>query len=294
MKGIILAGGSGTRMFPITNVVSKQLLSVYDKPAIYYPLSILMLADIREIAIIVNPQDKESFESLLGDGSNYGVQFTYLVQSEPKGIADAYNVASSFLDEDSSMLILGDNFFYGFELPKRIRQVKKENKGASVFAMQVKNPMQFGVLDIEDRSLPPKGIVEKPAQPPSNWAVTGLYVFDNKAKEYVKSMKPSKRGELEITDLIDVYLKKKQLNVEYLGRGTAWLDTGTPDGMLGCASFVKTVEERQGFKIACLEEIAYRRGFVELSKIIDQVKAYPDCLYREYILEVLENPHLRN
>ena len=243
MKGIVLAGGSGTRMFPLTKAVSKQLLGVYDKPAIFYPLSILMLADIKEIAIIVNPHEKPAFEELLGNGSSYGVDFHYFIQDEPKGLSDAYNVASDFLAGDSSMMILGDNFFYGFELPKRIRKAKEANQGATVFAMQVKEPRCFGVLDIKDINEPPMGIVEKPQDPPSNWAVTGLYIFDGQVSENVKKLQPSGRGELEITDLIDIYLQDQNLAVEYLGRGTAWLDTGTPDGMLGCASFVKTVEE---------------------------------------------------
>lgn len=291
MKGLVLAGGSGSRMFPLTKSVSKQLLNVYDKPAIFYPLSILMLADIKDIAIITNSHEKDFFERLLGDGSNYGVKFTYLKQSHPKGIADAYNVAEEFLSGDSSMLILGDNFFYGFELPKRIRGSKEKNTGCTVYAMQVKNPKSFGVLEV-DANFKPLSIVEKPENPPSNWAVTGLYIFDGCASKKVKNIKPSSRGELEITDLISLYLNDKNLSVEFLGRGTAWLDTGTPDGMLGCATFVKTVEERQGFKIACLEEIAFRRGFMSLDEILLKVKTYPDCPYKQYIIEVLENPNL--
>lgn len=290
MKGIVLAGGNGTRMFPLTKSVSKQLLGVYDKPAIYYPLSILMLADVREIALIVNPHEKQAFVDLLGDGSQYGVKFDYLVQNEPKGIADAYNVAKDYLEGDSSMMILGDNFFYGYELPKRIRKAIDNNMGSTVFAMQVKDPKRFGVLDIKDPNLPPRGIVEKPQNPPSNWAVTGLYIFDENVSKFVGDLKPSARGELEITELLDIYLRNKKLKVEYLGRGTAWLDTGTPDGMLGCASYVKTIEERQGFKIACLEEISYRRGFMTLDKILSLVKKYPNCSYKDYILQVLETP----
>jgi glucose-1-phosphate thymidylyltransferase len=292
MKGLILAGGSGSRMFPLTKSVSKQLLNVYDKPAIFYPLSILMLADIKEIAIITNSHEVAFFENLLGDGSNYGVKFTYLKQSHPKGIADAYNVAEDFLNNQSSMLILGDNFFYGYELPKRIRESKNKSKGCTVFAMQVKDPKSFGVLEV-DSNYQPLSIVEKPQNPPSNWAVTGLYIFDGEASKKVKNVKPSARGELEITDLISQYLNDKNLSVEFLGRGTAWLDTGTPDGMLGCATFVKTVEERQGFKIACLEEIAFRRGFLSLEDILSKVKKYPECPYKQYILDVLENPQLR-
>lgn len=290
MKGIVLAGGSGTRMFPLTKSVSKQLLGVYDKPAIFYPLSILMLADVRQIAIIVNPHEKSAFQDLLDDGRQYGIEIDYLIQEEPRGIADAYNVACDYLAGESSMMILGDNFFYGYELPKRIRKAKKSNKGSTVFAMQVKDPSRFGVLDIKDPTQPPLAIVEKPTHPPSQWAVTGLYLFDERATNFVEELTPSARGELEITDLIDIYLKKKELAVEYLGRGTAWLDTGTPDGMLGCASFVKTVEERQGFKIACLEEIAHRREFLSLDQIISQVTNYPKCPYRDYILEVLKSP----
>lgn len=293
MKGILLAGGSGTRMYPLTKSVSKHILGVYDKPAIFYPLSVLMLADIREIAIVLNPQDENIFRQLLGDGSNYGIKLSYIVQSSPKGIADAYNVAEKFIDGNSSMMILGDNFFYGFELPKRIRRAKENSSGATVFAMQVKDPRGFGVLDIQDLEKPPRGIIEKPKNPPSNWAVTGLYVFDNTASKRVKGLKPSKRGELEITDLIAAYLSEQDLAVEYLGRGTAWLDTGTPEGMLSCASFVKTVEDRQGFKIACLEEIAFRRGFLSMEEVIDRVKEYPESLYKNYIIEVLENPNLR-
>jgi glucose-1-phosphate thymidylyltransferase len=294
MKGIVLAGGSGTRMFPLTKVLSKQILGVYDKPAIFYPLSVLMLADIKDIAIISNPSDTKIFSDLLGDGSDYGVKFTYLSQEKPRGIADAYNVAKDFLEGQSSMLILGDNFFYGFELPKRIRNAKSKNIGCTVFAMQVKDPRSFGVLEIKDVYSPPISIIEKPEYPVSNWAVTGLYIFDKLATEFVTELRPSKRGELEITDLINVYLQNKKINVEYLGRGTAWLDTGTPDGMLGCASFVKTVEERQGFKIACLEEIAYRRGFLTLEQIVSKVQKYPECPYKKYIMEVLQNPNLRD
>ncbi|MCB0392459.1 MAG: glucose-1-phosphate thymidylyltransferase RfbA [Bdellovibrionales bacterium] len=288
MKGIVLAGGSGTRMYPLTKSISKQLLGVYDKPAIYYPLSILMLADVREIALIVNPHEREAFQELLGDGQQYGVSFEYLVQEQPRGIADAYNVSEDFLEGSSSMMILGDNFFYGYELPKRIRLAKEKNIGATVFAMQVKNPQRFGVLDIKSPDQVPVGIYEKPQNPPSNWAVTGLYIFDGNAPKYTKNFKPSDRGELEITDLISQYLKENKLAVEYLGRGTAWLDTGTPDGMLGCATFVKTVEERQGFKIACLEEIACRRDLISTTKMLEQVNNYPDCPYKDYILDVLE------
>ncbi|MCB0357523.1 MAG: glucose-1-phosphate thymidylyltransferase RfbA [Bdellovibrionales bacterium] len=292
MKGLVLAGGSGTRMFPLTKSVSKQLLNVYDKPAIFYPLSVLMLADVKDIAIIVNPHEITDFKKLLGTGSDYGVRFTYLVQEEPRGIADAFNVAQDFIDGNASMMILGDNFFYGYELPKRIRNAKAANQGATVFAMQVKDPQRFGVLDIQDVGLPPRGIVEKPVHPPSKWAVTGIYIFDAQVCDYVKEIKPSQRGELEITDLIAIYLKQQKLKVEYLGRGTAWLDIGTPDGMLSCASFVKTVEERQGFKIACLEEIACRRGFTTEQDLIEQVKNYPNSPYKDYILEVFGHKKL--
>ena len=286
MKGLILAGGSGTRLYPMTKAVSKHLFSVYDKPSIFYPLSILMLADIRDIAIIVNPKDISLFKELLGTGERYGIQLSYLVQETPAGIADAFNVAEQFLDGSPSTLILGDNFFYGYELPKRLRHVAQNLKGATIFTLQVKNPQNFGVIEFNS-DLSPARLIEKPLAPKSNWAVTGLYLYDKHVCDYVKELKPSARGELEITDLNNLYLNKNQLQVERLGRGTAWLDTGTPDGLLSCATFVRTLEERQGLKVSCLEEIALNREFLtkeQLRKIVDQD---PSCAYSDYIRSLL-------
>ncbi len=285
MKGIVLAGGAGTRLFPSTIAVSKQLLPIYDKPMIYHPISVLMLAGIKDILIISTPQDLPNFKNLLGDGSQYGVKFSYVEQPSPDGLAQAFILGEKFIGKDSVALILGDNIFYGPSfsgiLKNAVKRVKKEG-GATLFAYQVKDPQRFGVVEFdEDKNV--KSIVEKPAKPKSKYAVTGLYFYDNKVVEYVKQQKPSKRGELEITDLNNTYLKEGKVCVETLGRGFAWLDTGTHKSMLQASLFIKTIEDNQGIKIACLEEVAYRMGYIskeDLEKVADK---YPNNPYYEYV-----------
>lgn len=285
MKGIVLAGGAGTRLFPSTIAVSKQLLPIYDKPMIYHPISVLMLAGIKDILIISTPQDLPNFKNLLGDGSQYGVKFSYVEQPSPDGLAQAFILGEKFIGKDSVALILGDNIFYGPSfsgiLKNAVKRVKKEG-GAILFAYQVKDPQRFGVVEFdEDKNV--KSIVEKPAKPKSKYAVTGLYFYDNKVVEYVKQQKPSKRGELEITDLNNTYLKEGKVCVETLGRGFAWLDTGTHKSMLQASLFIKTIEDNQGIKIACLEEVAYRMGYIskeDLEKVADK---YPNNPYYEYV-----------
>ena len=274
MKGIILAGGSGTRLHPSTLVVSKQLLPVYDKPMIYHPISVLMLAGIRDILIISTPQDLPNFKKLLGNGAQFGVKFSYKEQPFPDGLAQAFILGEKFIGDDCVTLILGDNIFYGGGFSKTLKEsVKKseENGGATVFGYYVKDPQRFGVVEFDNNGKA-LSIEEKPQNPKSNYAVTGLYIYDNKVVEYAKQLTPSVRGELEITDLNNIYLKNNRLNVQILGRGFAWLDTGTPHSLLRAGQFVQTVEENQGIKIACLEEVAYRMGYMskeQLSKIID-------------------------
>ena len=265
MKGIILAGGNATRLYPVTKGVCKQMLPVYDKPLIYYPLSILMLAGIRKILIISTPKDLPRFKDLLGNGKNLGLEFSYAIQDKPRGIAEAFIIGERFIGQDEVSLILGDNIFYGHNMVSLLQQAKQEleiDKGGVVFSYYVKDPQRYGVVEF-DKDSKVLSLKEKPKEPKSNWVVTGLYFYDNQVVDIAKKIKPSKRGELEITDINNIYLKNSQLKVKLLGRGYAWLDTGTHDSLLEAALFVKAIEDRQGLKIGCIEEIAYRMGYIK-------------------------------
>jgi len=285
MKGIVLAGGSGTRLYPITKAVSKQLLPVYDKPMIYYPLSVLMLAGIKEILIITTPQDLGSFESLLGDGTEFGISLNYAVQSVPNGIAEAFIIGESFIGTDRVALILGDNIFYGQGFTPMLKRAAKSQKGATIFGYKVKNPSQFGVVNF-DEGMNVLSIEEKPINPSSNYAVTGLYFYDNSVISIAKGIKPSSRGELEITSINNAYLLSGELSVEILGRGFAWLDTGTHESLLDAGTFVQTVESRQGLKVACLEEISFNNGWVTLPDLKKRGLNMSKTSYGQYLLSL--------
>ncbi|MFT7005939.1 MAG: glucose-1-phosphate thymidylyltransferase [Colwellia sp.] len=287
-KGIILAGGSGTRLYPLTKVVSKQLMSVYDKPMIFYPISNLMMAGIKEILIISTPDEIHRFERLLGDGSAWGIKFEYVVQPSPEGLAQAFILAETFLAGSPAALILGDNLFYGHDFALSLQKANKQESGATVFGYHVANPTSYGVVEF-DSSGNAISIEEKPALPKSNYAVPGLYFFDTKVVDYAKNVKPSARGELEITDVIDQYLQTKSLKVEIMGRGTAWLDTGTLDDLLDAAVFIRAIEKRQGLKINCPEEIAFRMGYIDEAKLRDIASPLVKSGYGKYLLSLLDN-----
>lgn len=285
MKGIILAGGSGTRLYPLTIAVSKQLMPIYDKPMIYYPLSVLMMAGIKEILIITTPHDQEAFKRLLGNGSDIGCTFEYVVQEVPNGLAQAFVLGEKFIGTDSVALVLGDNIFYGAGL-KDLLQSKVNPKGGCVFAYQVSDPERYGVVEF-DNNLKAKSIEEKPTQPKSNYAVPGLYFYDNRVVEIAKNLQPSARGEYEITDVNRVYLEMNELEVGVLGRGTAWLDTGTFDSLHEASEFVKVIEKRQGFKISCIEEIAYRQGFIDKNQLLKAADKYGKSGYGYYLRKLI-------
>lgn len=288
MKGIILAGGSGTRLYPITRGVSKQLLPVYDKPMIYYPLSVLMLAGIRDILVITTPEDNASFKRLLGDGSDFGISISYAVQPSPDGLAQAFIIGEEFIGDDNVCLVLGDNIFYGQSFTQTLKQAAAKTHGATVFGYQVKDPERFGVVEF-DENFNALSIEEKPKQPKSDWAVTGLYFYDQRVIDFAKQIKPSARGELEISDLNQMYLEDGSLSVQLLGRGFAWLDTGTHESLHEAASFVQTVQNIQDLQIACLEEIAWRNGWLSDEKLEELTSPIAENQYGQYLLRLLKN-----
>lgn len=281
-KGIILAGGSGTRLYPITLGVSKQLLPIYDKPMIYYPLSVLMLADIREIAVITTPQDQAQFQRMLGDGSQWGIHLTYIEQPSPDGLAQAFILAEDFLAGSPSALVLGDNIFFGHGLPELMAQADRQDTGATVFGYQVADPQRYGVVDFDDSGTV-RGLIEKPEVPPSNFAVTGLYFVDGTAPAKARSVKPSARGEVEITTLLEMYLSEQTLTVQRMGRGYAWLDTGTHGSLLDAGNFVRTIEQRQGQQIGCPEEIAFQLGWISRADLAREAEKYAKNDYGTYL-----------
>ncbi len=285
MKGIILAGGSGTRLHPITKVISKQLLPIYDKPMIYYPLSVLMMAGIREILIISTPQDISRFEQLLGDGSHLGMKFSYATQPSPNGLAEAFIIGEEFIGDDSVCLILGDNVFFGSGLTPRLERATQKEKGATIFGYQVKDPERFGVVEFND-DLEVLTIEEKPEHPKSNFAVTGIYFYDNDVVEIAKNIQPSERGEIEITSINQAYLKRGDLSVELLGRGFAWLDTGTHESLSDASQYIQTIEQRQGYKVACIEEVALYKGWITSEELKELAQPLKKTEYGQYMLEM--------
>ena len=287
MKGIILAGGSGTRLYPITTAISKQLLPIYDKPMIYYPLSILMLAGIREILIISTPRDLPHFKELLGDGSSLGMSFSYKIQNEPRGLADAFILGDDFIGNDNVALILGDNIFHGHRFTEILERATNINEGAVIFGYYTKNPESFGVVEFDDE-WNVLSIEEKPENPKSNYIVPGLYFYDNNVIDIAKNVKPSERGEIEITSINEEYLKRGKLKVELLGRGMAWLDTGTHDGLLEAGNFIETIQKRQGLYVACLEEIAYYKGYIKKEDLLNKGKSLKKTEYGQYLIDLAQ------